>query len=68
METRLRSVTKAGLWTALGLMAGAIVGFLFTGSFLVGGTMAAINSFIGLVTYVVYERVCDRITWGRLDV
>jgi len=36
-----------------------------TGSALVGGTMALINTGIGLTTYVIYERVWARITWGR---
>ncbi|SEO93065.1 Uncharacterized membrane protein [Salinihabitans flavidus] len=68
METRQRSVVKAVLWNAIGLCVMAVVGFVTTGSAMIGGTMAVINTGIGLSLYVVYERVWDRIGWGRRNV
>lgn len=65
METRKRSLVKALIWSALGLVMMAIVGAIATGSFAVGGIMALINTGIGLVTYVLYERVWAMINWGR---
>jgi len=66
METRQRTVVKAVLWTLIGLISMAIVGLAFTGSVAVGGVMAAINASLGLLVYLVYERVWSHVRWGRL--
>lgn len=65
MESTARSIVKAGLWTALGFVVMTGVGFAMTGSLGIGGVMALLNSLIGMVTYVIYERVWARIDWGR---
>ncbi|MGB7321386.1 MAG: DUF2061 domain-containing protein [Albidovulum sp.] len=65
MDTNKRTVTKAVLWNLLGLAVMALVGFALTGSVATGGAMALINTVIGFVTYVAYERLWSRITWGR---
>ncbi len=65
METRKRSFVKALIWSAIGLAMMAIVGAIATGSVAVGGVMALINTGIGLVTYVLYERIWAAINWGR---
>jgi uncharacterized membrane protein len=65
METRARTLVKSILWTALGLAVMAGIGFAFTGSWRIGGGMALINSAIGFLTYLVYERVWAGIRWGR---
>ncbi|PCH72631.1 MAG: hypothetical protein COC12_05810 [Rhodobacteraceae bacterium] len=65
METRTRSLVKATIWSIMGLAVMAIVGGIATGSIWVGGTMALINTGIGLVTYVIYERIWASIGWGR---
>ncbi len=65
METRKRSLVKALVWNATGLATMALVGFLATGSFRLGGTMALINTALGFGCYVIYERVWTRIAWGR---
>ena len=65
METRSRSLLKAILWQLLGLLSMAVVGVLVTGSLSTGGMMALINTMIGFVVYLVYERVWARIRWGR---
>ena len=65
METKTRSIVKAGLWTLMGLIIMTLIGFMMTGSVGLGGAMALTNSAIGLVTYVIYERVWARIDWGR---
>ncbi|MGI3166203.1 DUF2061 domain-containing protein [Pseudooceanicola sp. 200-1SW] len=58
---------KAVLWTVLGIVMMSLVGLLFTGSVALGGTMALVNSALGLASYLVYERIWARIRWGRLD-
>jgi len=65
METRSRSFVKALIWSAMGLAIMALVGAVATGSVAVGGAMALINTGIGLVMYVLYERVWASIRWGR---
>jgi uncharacterized membrane protein len=66
MDTRARTWVKAVLWNALGLLVMSLVGYVMTGSFAVGGTMAAINAALGLTIYIVYERIWSRISWGRV--
>ncbi len=66
METKKRSLLKAVIWNAMGLVMMSLVGLVATGSVAVGGTMALINTAIGLTLYIIYERVWSRIRWGRL--
>ena len=65
MDTPKRTLIKAIIWNVIGLACMALVGFVATGSLAVGGTMALINTAIGLSLYVVYERLWARIGWGR---
>ncbi|TDK48756.1 DUF2061 domain-containing protein [Antarcticimicrobium luteum] len=65
METRKRSLIKAVIWNLIGLAMMAAVGLAATGSVAVGGTVAVINTALGLVLYLVYERVWANIGWGR---
>ena len=65
METLKRSWLKAVLWNLLGLISMALVGLALTGSLFVGGAMALINTAIGFSLYLAYERLWDRISWGR---
>ncbi|MEL6689370.1 MAG: DUF2061 domain-containing protein [Pseudomonadota bacterium] len=65
MESATRTWVKAGLWALIGLLVMAVVGFVATGSLVTGGAMAVVNTAVGLVTYVIYERIWARISWGR---
>lgn len=65
METKSRSLVKAIIWQVMGLTMMAVVGVIATGSFRVGGTIALMNALIGFVSYLLYERVWARISWGR---
>lgn len=65
METRRRSVVKAVLWNAVGLVVMSFVGFIATGSAAIGGGLALVNTAIGLTLYVIYERIWAGISWGR---
>ncbi|SFR56867.1 DUF2061 domain-containing protein [Litoreibacter janthinus] len=64
MESTTRSLVKAMLWTLLGFVMMSGVGYASTGSWALGGGMALANSTLGLVSYVLYERVWARISWG----
>ncbi len=65
METRGRTLIKALIWQAIGLSVMALVGWAVTGSAMLGGTLAVINTVLGFLTYVVYERIWARVAWGR---
>ena len=65
MDTSRRTITKAIIWNLIGLATMACVGFAATGSFAVGGVMALVNAALGLMMYVIYERVWNRVQWGR---
>lgn len=66
-ETRGRTLLKAVLWNLLGLSVMALVGLALTGSAALGGTMALINTALGFLCYLGYERVWARISWGRVS-
>lgn len=65
METAIRTWVKAGLWALIGLLVMALVGFVAKGSLVAGGAMAVVNTAIGFVTDVIYERIWARVSWGR---
>lgn len=65
MESRRRSLVKAICWNAIGLMMMSLVGLAMTGSLALGGAMAALNTGIGFVAYLAYERVWAGVRWGR---
>lgn len=68
METRARTLVKALVWNAIGLITMGLVGLILTGSAAVGGAMAVVNTAVGLTMYLIYERVWTRIGWGRRHV
>ncbi len=49
----------------MGLAVMTVVGLIATGSAAIGGTLAVVNTAIGLTMYVIYERVWAGIRWGR---
>ena len=65
METRQRSLVKAVIWNLMGFGMMTLVGLIATGSAAVGGTLAIVNTAIGLTMYLIYERVWAGIRWGR---
>jgi uncharacterized membrane protein len=66
METQRRTLVKAVVWNVMGLVMMALVGLIMTGSMMVGGAMAVVNTLIGLCCYFAYERVWAKISWGRM--
>lgn len=65
MDTRERTIVKALIWNGIGFAMMMLVGFLATGSFALGGTMAVVNTALGLSMYFIYERVWNAVRWGR---
>lgn len=68
METRRRSLVKALVWNVIGLCSMTLVGVVATGSASIGGAMALVNTALGFASYLIYERVWTRISWGRANV
>ena len=64
-ETRLRTLVKALIWNLIGLTVMSLVGYIMTGSWGLGGTIAVINALSGLTMYFLYERIWAHIGWGR---
>lgn len=67
MDSGRRTVLKAVLWNLLGLLTMSLVGLAMTGSAALGGALAMVNTAVGLVSYVIYERVWARVAWGRRE-
>lgn len=65
MESRRRSLVKALVWNLIGLATMSLVGLVATGSVALGGTLALVNTGVGLVLYVLYERLWSGIRWGQ---
>ena len=68
METRRRSIVRAVIWNLIGVMMMTVVGLAATGSVRIGGSMALINAALGLVSYLIYERIWAHVGWGRQHV
>lgn len=64
-DTPLRTIVKTLSWQGLGLLSMTGIGYLVTGSFGAGGSIAAISCAVGAACYVVHERAWDRVAWGR---
>lgn len=64
-ETPLRSLLKAVTWQVLGLVVMTMITWAVTGSVATGGAIALLGAAVGMVTYVLHERIWAGIGWGR---
>ena len=65
MESRIRTIAKTTTWQASGLLMMGVLGYLATGSLERAGGLAVASTALGTVTYVLHERIWDRVGWGR---
>ena len=65
METRRRSLLKALTWQITGLLMMAALGLAVTGSLDQAGLLSLGSCLIGVVAYVLHERLWQHIAWGR---
>lgn len=65
MDSPARSIIKAILWQIMGLISMFVIGALLTGSVQSGGIIAGVNTAVGLVAYILYERFWNHVCWGR---
>lgn len=66
METRRRTLAKAVVWQALGLVMMMLVGWVVTGSVGLAGGLAVTNMALGFLCYVLHERMWAKISWGKV--
>jgi len=65
METKSRSLAKAISYRALGSFSTAALVFLFTGSWKMSVSAAALDSIIKICLYFLHERLWNHIYYGR---
>jgi uncharacterized membrane protein len=63
-ETPMRSIVKAATWQGLGLVVMTFISWAITGSVTAGSAIALLGMAVGLVTYVLHERLWARVHWG----
>lgn len=64
MESNVRTIAKAVSWQVIGLFVTTALAWLLTGSMAEAGGFALASAALALVTYVIHERIWQRIRWG----
>jgi uncharacterized membrane protein len=64
-DGHLRSIVKAASWRAAGTIDTFLLGFLFTGSVKLAGSIASTEVVTKLGLFYVHERAWNRLSWGR---
>jgi uncharacterized membrane protein len=64
MEAKKRTLTKALTWQAIGLLMMTTVNYLYLGNLNQGIGLSLLLTALGLLTYVVHERLWARVRWG----
>ena len=68
METTKRTIVKALSWQILGLLMMTMISYLHTGSMTSVLSLAGTSTVIGLISYVIHEKLWQRISWGNKPV
>lgn len=66
-ETAMRSVMKAVAWRLFAVCNTLVVGLLFAKSLSVASKIASTDAIIKTGLMVIYERIWNRINWGRME-
>ncbi|MEL6478079.1 MAG: DUF2061 domain-containing protein [Pseudomonadota bacterium] len=61
MLSKYRTVWKALTWQASGLIVMTAIGYAMTGSLQTGGEFALITAGISFVTYLIHEKLWQRV-------
>jgi uncharacterized membrane protein len=64
-DGHFRSIMKAASWRAAGTIDTFVLGFLFTGSVKLAGSIASTEVITKLGLYYLHERAWNRLSWGR---
>lgn len=65
MDSPARTFAKTATWQTSGLISMTLLSWAVTGSWSAGGAIALGGMILGTVTYVLHERMWDRVSWGR---
>jgi uncharacterized membrane protein len=66
VATRRRSIAKTISWRALGSLDTMLLGYIFTGSLTLAGSIASAEVLTKVVLYYLHERGWAHIKWGHL--
>jgi uncharacterized membrane protein len=66
MENKKRTWAKAITWQVSGLIVMTVVNYLYLGSLQQGAGLSLLLASLGLVSYVIHERLWARVNWGLL--
>jgi uncharacterized membrane protein len=64
MENKKRTWAKAVTWQVSGLIVMTVVNYFYLGSLQQGAGLSLLLAALGLVSYVIHERLWARIHWG----
>ena len=66
IETKTRSITKAILWRLVAVTNSFVISWLFFETIAAALGAALAMNVTGLIIYYVYERVWNRVNWGKV--
>ena len=65
MDSKSRLIVKALTWQFSGLLTMTVVGYLISGSFNVGSSIAFSGAIAGFFAYFIHEILWGKIKWGK---
>lgn len=65
MDLARRTWTKALTWQVVGIVVMTGVNYWYLGDLQQGATLSLLLTGLGLITYVIHERVWAKVHWGR---
>lgn len=64
--THARSIAKTISWRTVGSLDTMLLGYIFTGSLVIAGSIASTEVITKIVLYYFHERGWSHVRWGRL--
>ena len=64
--THARTIAKTISWRALGSLDTMMLGYIFTGSLVIAGSIATTEVATKVILYYLHERGWSHVRWGRL--
>jgi uncharacterized membrane protein len=65
-ETKARSVVKTILWRVIATLITWAVLYMFTGQIRESIEITVVAAIAGIIAYYIYERVWNKINWGKI--
>jgi uncharacterized membrane protein len=64
--THARSIAKTISWRTIGSLDTMLLGYVFTGSLLIAGSIASTEVITKIALYYLHERGWSHVRWGRI--